>query len=51
MKILRDDFVLKRDESFKIVKDGAFCFEEEIVDVGEFENISKRYKDVMRAVV
>jgi len=45
MKILRADFILKCDESFEIIKDGAISFDKKILAVDSFENIKKLYKD------
>ena len=39
MKILRADFILKCDESFEIIKDGAISFDKKILAVDSFENI------------
>ena len=45
MKILEADFILTCRDDFKIIKDGAVCFDKKIVDIGKAEEIINRYKD------
>ncbi|MSN97149.1 metal-dependent hydrolase [Campylobacter sp. FMV-PI01] len=45
MKILKAKYILVCDENFTILKNKAIVFDEEILDVGEFENLIKIYKN------
>ncbi len=39
MKILTADYILVCDEDFSIIKDGAVCFDEKIIEVGEKDKV------------
>ncbi len=45
MKILRADFILTCRDNFEIIKDGAICFDKNIIDLGKKEEILQKYKD------
>ena len=45
MNILCADFVLTCNDNFDIFHNGAICFEKEIVDVGNKDDILKKYKN------
>jgi len=46
VKILRADFILICDEEFKIIENGAICFDKKILDIGFENDISKKYPDI-----
>ena len=45
MKILTADFILTCRDDFEIIRDGAICFDKNIVDLGERQEILQKYKD------
>ncbi len=45
MKIIKAKYILLCDEDFTIVKDGAICFDEVILGVGDKDELKNRYPD------
>jgi len=45
LKILQADYILTCNENFDIIKDGAVCFDEKIIEVGKTKEIAQKYKD------
>lgn len=41
MKILVSDYILTCDDEFRIIKDGAICFDEKIVEIGKANDVIK----------
>ncbi len=41
MKILQADYIVTCDDDFKIIKDGAICFNDKIVEIGEADEVIK----------
>jgi len=45
MKFLYADWLVICDDSFTIIPNGAICFDEQIIDVGTFEDFHTKYED------
>ena len=41
MKILVADYILTCDDDFRIIKNGAICFDKKIIDIGETDKVIK----------
>ncbi|MFK5880841.1 MAG: metal-dependent hydrolase [Sulfurospirillum sp.] len=46
MKIIKADFILTCRGDFKIIENGAICFDKKIIDIGKAKEIKNRYKDI-----
>jgi len=45
LKILQADYILTCNENFEIIEDGAICFDEKIIEVGNAKDIEQKYKN------
>lgn len=45
MKIICADWLLTCDDDFKIIKDGCVLFDDKIIEVDDYENITNKYPD------
>jgi len=45
MKFFYADWLVTCDDDFTIVKDGAICFDEKIIDIGTYEELKVKYSD------
>lgn len=45
MKIISADYILTCNDNFDILENSAICFDENIIDIGNFENLCKKYPD------
>ncbi|MDD3463174.1 MAG: metal-dependent hydrolase [Sulfurospirillaceae bacterium] len=43
MKILEADYILTCNDNFDIIRDGAICFDENIIEVGTQDTLEKKY--------
>lgn len=45
MKVIGVDYVLLCDDEFSVIENGAVCFDELVLDIGSFDEISLKYKN------
>ncbi|MCF6172545.1 MAG: metal-dependent hydrolase, partial [Campylobacteraceae bacterium] len=46
MNILKADYILTCNKDFEIIKDGAICFDDKIIEVGKSQDMIRKYKNI-----